>query len=182
MSERAPQHEQHEKFEAKAETEPRREAAPEHQPRHEKELPPVKELAQNAKEEAVVGKDLVGHEKHRPAQSDMYVTKELKQQTWNRSMTRVRKHLSVPSKAFSKVIHQPVVDSVSRISEKTVARPSGFLMGSVFAFLGSSVFLWIARHYGFAYNYLLFFLFFVVGFAVGLIVEALLRVLHKSKA
>jgi hypothetical protein len=182
MSEHLPHHEQHEKFEAKPDTEPRREAAPEHQPRHEKKLEPVEKLAQHAKEEAVVGKDLVGHEKQRPAQSDLYVTKELKQQTWNRSMTRVRKHLSTPSKAFSKVIHQPVVDSVSRVSEKTVARPSGFLMGSIFAFLGSSVFLWVSRHYGFTYNYLLFFLFFIVGFAVGLLVEALLRVLHKSKA
>ena len=171
-----------EHFEAKPDTEPRREAAPEHQTSHGKKLEPVEKLAQKAKEEAVVGKDLTGHEKQGPSQSDFYVNQELKQQTWNRSMTRVRKHLSAPSKAFSKVIHQPVVDSVSRVSEKTVARPSGFLMGSIFAFIGSSAFLWTARHYGFAYNYLLFFLFFVVGFAVGLLVEALLRVLHKSKA
>lgn len=182
MSEHAPQHEQHEKFVAKEETEPRREAAPEHQPRHEQKLESVDKLVQHAKQEAVVGKELISHEKGRPAPSDHYVTKELKEQTWNRGITHIRKQLSAPSRAFSKVIHQPVVDSVSRASEKTVARPSGLLTGAICAFIGSSAFLWIARHYGFTYNYFLFVLFFAGGFIVGLIIEALMAVFRKSKA
>jgi hypothetical protein len=182
MSEHAPQHEQHEKFVAKEETEPRREAAPEHQPRHEQEQPSVEKLAHHAKQEAVVAKELVSHEKGRTPQSELFVTQELKQQTWNRGITRIRKHLSTPSRAFSKVIHQPVVDSVSRVSEKTVARPSGLLTGAICAFIGSSAFLWIARHYGFTYNYFLFVLFFAGGFIVGLIIEAFMSLLRKSKA
>lgn len=182
MSEHAPQHEQHEKFVAKEETEPRREAAPEHQPRHEQKLPSVEKLAHHAKQEAVVAKELVSHEKGHTPQSELYVTQELKQQTWNRGITRIRKQLSAPSRAFSKVIHQPVVDSVSRVSEKTVARPSGLLTGAICAFIGSSAFLWIARHYGFTYNYFLFILFFAGGFVVGLVIEALMSLLRKSKA
>lgn len=181
MSEHQPNHEQHEKFVAKTETEPRHEAAPEHQPHHEKKLPSVEKLAHHAKEEAVVGKDVISHEKGHTPQSDMYVTKELKSQTWNRGITRIRKQLSAPSRAFSKVIHQPVVDSVSRVSATTVARPSGLLMGGIFAFLGSSIVLWMARHYGFAYNFFMFVILFVLGFCIGLLVEALMLALRKPK-
>lgn len=156
-------------------------AAPEHEPRHEKkELAPVQQLERQAKEEAIAGKELVSHEKTAP-ESPLYVQRELKENTWNRTMTRVRKKLPAPSRAFSKVVHQPVVDAVSRASENTVARPSGLLMGGIFAFLGSSFFLWMAKHYGFEYNYLLFFMFFVGGFLAGLIVEMLLYVFRRKK-
>lgn len=183
MSEHGPKN--HEKFTAPKEAEHEavhHKAAPEHEPRHEKkELAPVHQLEHKAKEEAAAGKELVNHEK---ASDDVpvYVQKELKEDTWNRTMTRVRKKLPASSRAFSKVVHQPVVDAVSRASEKTVARPSGLLMGGIFAFLGSSFFLWMARHYGFEYNYLLFFMFFVGGFLVGLIVEMLLYVIRRKKA
>lgn len=183
MSEHAPKN--HERFTAPkgVEHEAQREAAPEHTPHHEKKerLAPLPELEQKAKQEAIAHQEPVGKEKATHAPSELYVNQELKEQTWNRSMTRVRKHLSAPNRAFSKVIHQPVVDSVSRVSEKTIARPSGLLTGSIFAFLGSSFFLWMANHYGFEYNYLLFFLFFIGGFAVGLVVEMLLFVFRRKK-
>lgn len=180
MSEHQVHHEKHEQFVAKEETEPRREAAPEHQPRHEKQLPSVEKLSHHAKEQAV-SHELPGHEKAHVPKSDLYVSKELKSQTWNRGITRIRKQLPATSRAFSKVIHQPVVDTVSRASEKTIARPSGLLMGAVFAFLGSSAFLWIARHYGFTYNFFMFVIFFALGFAVGLMLEAVLMAFRKPK-
>ncbi|MEI7683088.1 MAG: hypothetical protein WCJ24_02175 [Candidatus Saccharibacteria bacterium] len=159
-----------------------REAAPEHQPRHEKhDLEPVAELSKHAKEEAIAGKDLVSHEKTGPSESPLYVNRELKQQTWNRTMTRVRKHLSAPNKALSKAIHQPVVETVSRVGEKTVARPSGVLTGGICALIGSSFFLYMSKHYGFKYNYLLFAMFFVGGFFIGLIIELLGRIFLNKK-
>lgn len=183
MSEHQPKN--HERFTAPqgAEHEAQREAAPEHTPRFEKksELAPLPELEKKAKEEALAGHEPVGKEKATHAPSELYVNQELKEQTWNRSMTRVRKHLSAPNRAFSKVIHQPAVDVVSRAGAKTVARPSGLLMGSIFAFLGSSFFLWMSKHYGFRYNYLVFFMFFVGGFAVGIVVEMLMFVFRRKK-
>lgn len=173
---------EHFKAPKEAEHEPaHHEAAPEHQPRHKsKELEPVHQLEHKAKEEAVAGKELVSHEKA-GHESPLYVQKELKEDTWNRTMTRVRKRLPATSRAFSKVVHQPVVDAVSRVGEKTIARPSGLLMGGLCALIGSSFFLWMAKHYGFRYNYLLFFMFFVGGFAVGLIIEMLLWALRRKK-
>lgn len=166
-----------------AEHEAQREAAPEHAPRFEKQekLAPLPELEKTAKEEAVAGQEAISTEKATHAPSELYVNKELKEQTFKRSMTRVRKQLSTPSRAFSKVIHQPAVDAVSRVGGKTVARPSGLLMGGIFAFIGSSFFLIMAKHYGFRYNYLMFVLFFAGGFAVGLVVEMLLFVFRRKK-
>jgi hypothetical protein len=156
--------------------------APEHEPRHEKaELAPVAELSKQAKEEAVVAKELVSHEKSTPSESPLYVNRELKQQSWNRSMNRVRKHLTAPNKALSKVIHQPVVNAISSVGEKTVARPSGVLAGGIFALIGSSFFLYMSKHYGFQYNYLLFFMFFVGGFFIGLILELIGRAFFSKK-
>lgn len=183
MSEHAPQHEKHEEFTATPEAEEtvHHKASPEHQPRHEK-LAPVPELAQKAKEEAVAGKELPTHEKANKQPSDQYVSKELKQQSWNRVIKHVQKQLSGPQRAFSKTIHQPVVDAVSRVGGNTVARPSGVLMGGICAFAGSTFFLYMAKHYGFTYNYLLFLLFFVGGFAVGLVLEMIMFVFRRNKA
>ncbi len=182
MSEHIPQQEKHEQFKATPEAEEavHHKANPEHQPRHEK-LAPVNELAQQAKEEAVAGKEMPVHEKAGAAESPLLVSKELHQQTWSRALTRIRKQLPLPEKALSKVIHQPTVDAVSRVGSKTVARPSGVLSGAICAFIGSSALLWMAKHYGFTYNYLLFALFFVGGFAIGLALEALAKLFLPQK-
>lgn len=186
MSEHGPKN--HEHFTAPHEAEPRHEkahhkSAPEHQPRHEKrELAPVKELEKQVKHEAVAGKELPVHEKAHHSESPLLVNRELKQQTWSRTMTRVRKHLSAPNRAFSKVIHQPAVNALSEVGGKTVARPSGLLMGGLCAFLASSVVLWMAKYYGFAYNYLLFLIVFAGGFALGLVLEFVFWIFRRKKA
>jgi hypothetical protein len=101
--------------------------------------------------------------------------------TLQRTLTRVRHKLSGPDKSLSKVIHQPVVDAVSRVGEQTVARPSGVLGGAICAFLGSCLFLWASKHYGFRYNYFLFFLFFVGGFAIGLVIELMVYLSRRKQ-
>lgn len=180
--EHAPSHERHEQFKATPE---KQEAAP-RQERHESEpqqerLAPVAELSKKAAEEAVIGNELPLNEKATADESSLVVNRELHDLTWNRSITRIRKKLPLPEKALSKVIHQPVVNAVSGAAGKTVARPSGVLMGSIFAFLGSSFFLYASKHYGFRYNYLMFLLFFVGGFFVGLIVEAITWPLRRKQ-
>lgn len=184
MSEHAPKH--HEHFTAPKEAEHEahhHKAHPEHEPRHEKkELAPVEQLAEAAKEEAVAGKELPIHEKASHEESPLLVTRELKQMSWDRTMVRVRKQLSAPNRVLSKVIHQPAVNAVSEVGAKTVARPSGLLFGGICAFVGSSFFLYFAKHYGFRYNYLMFALFFVGGFFLGLVLELVTWPLRRKKA
>ena len=108
------------------------------------------------------------------------VNKELKNIAYKRTLKKTQAKLSPTSRSFSKIIHQPTIEKVSETAGKTIARPSGILFGGIFSFIGSSVFLWSARHYGYEYNFLLFLLFFVGGFFVGLLVEIILSILRSK--
>lgn len=101
----------------------------------------------------------------------LYVNQELKTIALHRTLARIRRHLSAPDRLLSKAVHQPTVQAVSEAGAKTVARPSGLLFGSLTALIGSSLALYLAKHYGFHYNYALVFALFIGGFAVGLVIE-----------
>jgi cation transport ATPase len=108
------------------------------------------------------------------------INKQLKDMAFSRSMTRTRKKLSRSSRAFSKVIHNSTIDKSSEFVGKTVARPSGMLTGAFLAFIGTSALLWITRHYGYTYNYLMVVILFVGGMLLGLGLEGLYKTLRKK--
>ncbi len=89
----------------------------------------------------------------------------------HKNLTQVQNRLKPTEKAFSKVIHQPLVSRVSDSAAKNVTRPSGLLGGGIVAFIGSLTYLYLARHVGFTYNYLFFLIFFIGGFALGVLAE-----------
>lgn len=142
----------------------------------------VGELAREAQEEALPAEKTQVGETRDAEPTQTYVGRQLKDMTFQRTLTRIRHKLPRTDKALSKVVHQPVVEAISQVGEKTIARPSGVLGGSIFAFLGSSLFLWSSKRYGFRYNYLLFAIFFVGGFAIGLVLEFLLYLARRKKA
>lgn len=108
--------------------------------------------------------------------------RELKSEALRRTLNRTRKHLSKPQRTLSKVVHQPVIDSVSKLGAQTIARPTGLLTGSILALGGSSYLLYSAKHYGYEYNYLAVLLLFAGGYVAGLVIELLAHALHhRSK-
>lgn len=111
-----------------------------------------------------------------------YVSRELKEMGFRRTLTGARLRMKAPARAFSKMIHQPVVERVSELAAPTVARPSGILGGGIAAFLGSGTLLYISRHYGYNYNYLVFILLFVAGFVAGMTIELVVRAILRRKA
>ena len=106
----------------------------------------------------------------------------LKKEAYVQILARTRAHLSKPSKAFSKVVHNDKIDGLSNVTAATVARPSGLLGGGLGALLGTSTLLYFSRHYGFRYNFALFLLLFVAGFAIGLIIELLVRLILPKRS
>ena len=110
-----------------------------------------------------------------------YVSRELKQMGFRRNLTNARLHMRAPSRAFSKAIHQPVVEKISDYAAPTIARPSGIIGGGIFALLGSAILLYITKHYGYRYNYLVFIVLFVGGFIAGMIVELIIRAVMRHK-
>lgn len=110
------------------------------------------------------------------------VNRELKKLTLQRELSHIQRKLPKADRALSKVIHQPAVRLVSDAADKTVTRPSGLLGGGVMAFLGSVLYLYLAKHIGFSYNYFVFLLLFVSGFAFGLLLELIARSLTRKHA
>jgi hypothetical protein len=111
-----------------------------------------------------------------------FIDNAIKTLRLNQSLKHVQRRLKPTDRALSKVIHQPAVRKVSEVSAKTVSRPSGLLGGGVMAFVGSLAYLFLAKHIGFQYNYLLFTVFFVGGFALGLAAELVLNAARPKAA
>lgn len=148
---------------------------------HRKKVQHIREKIQEAaRSEKSVASDLENQgetEQNHP----VTINKELKAHAYNRTLRRAQAQLPVAYRTFSKVIHAPAIEAASEAIGKTVARPSGILAGGVAAFLGSSAFLWVARHYGYEYNFLLFVFLFAGGFLLGLVTELLLRLVWRRR-
>jgi len=143
-------------------------------------LPSVEEIRQEIKQEAISAKELSPDKTpENNVKESFLANKELKTEALRRSLRHTRKHLPAPDRALSKVIHQPVIDVISKVGGSTIARPSGVLTGSIIALLGSSYLLYSAKHYGFTYNYLVIFILFGGGWALGLVIELLIYGVRK---
>lgn len=137
-------------------------------------------IKQSIEKAAISGKEYaVTEREHRPAQHSYGSTKELKQQAYKRTIKKAQSRLRGTEKRFSKIIHNASVEKASEAAAKTVARPSGFLFGSVSAFICSVIVLYISKRSGFTYNYLLFVVVFAAGYCLGLIAELTSRLFRK---
>ena len=105
----------------------------------------------------------------------------IKKETAKQGLKSVQRQETKSERALSKVIHQPAVQATSEVAAKTITRPSGILGGGVVAFLGGSVYLYLAYHIGFVYQPTVFLVLSLVGFVVGLILELLIRLVVKPR-
>lgn len=114
------------------------------------------------------------------SESPLPVGSQLKGNAFKQRMREVQRKETPAQRTFSKFIHQPVVESVSNVAEGTVARPSGLLFGGLLSVISSIAVLYICRHYGYEYNFLIGMLFFVGGFVLGILIEGIYRLFKKS--
>lgn len=163
-------HETHEKAHQ------RHEASPEHKLKQN-----IENIREKAEKAAIESDKTLAEaqpdESHAP--KDSFVNKELKDMAYARTMNRVRQRLSPVSRGFSRLVHQPVVNSLSEGMAKTVARPSGLFGGGLVALIGTSIYYYISKHYGYDYNFFVFILLLAVGFIGGWSIEVLWRILHR---
>lgn len=110
------------------------------------------------------------------------INKELLKITFNKEIGHIRRKLGSLDKVGSKIIHQPLIRSVSEVSSKTITRPSGLLGGGIVAFLGTGTYLYYTKHIGLKYNYTIFLLLLVGGFIIGLLLEALIRMIRGRRS
>lgn len=105
--------------------------------------------------------------------------KKMKQEAYQNSLKNTQKKLSPPSRIFSKVIHSRFIETPSEALEKTVARPQAILFGGVFALIGSALLYFMAKRYGFTYNFLVYAILYIAFYGVGLLVELMIRQAQK---
>lgn len=143
----------------------------------------IESLSRSVEQQAVSGKELnVGDKNTESSAQTFGTTKHLKSDAYRKTLRNIRASLNAPQRAFSKVVHQPVVESISNAAGKTVARPSSLLGAGLGAFIGSAVLLYISKHNGFTYNYAAIFFLFIAGFFVGALAELLIKLLLRKRS
>ncbi len=115
------------------------------------------------------GKEKKGSE---PAsQPTPHATKKQRKSSYKKTMDQVQSELSAPSRAFSKVIHNPAVEKTSDAIGGTIARPNALLAGAITAtFLSLAVYL-VARYYGYPLSQSESIIAFALGWALGIIYD-----------
>lgn len=108
-----------------------------------------------------------------------FAGKQLKDNHLKRSLRKIQGDLKPYQRPFSKFIHNNTVEQMSEISEKTIARPNGLLIGGLVSFLTSITVLIACKYYGYEYNYFIGLISFPVGFIIGLLGELIFRPLKR---
>ncbi len=106
---------------------------------------------------------------------------ELRKRSIDDNLKKIQRELPGPQKTFSKLIHQPVINAVSEVSSKTVARPSGLLFAGLLSMVTSLGLLIACRYYGYRYNFLIGLVALGVGFGLGLILELIFSLFRRTK-
>lgn len=107
--------------------------------------------------------------------------RESKKVVAQRQLAQVQRKLPARDRKLSAVIHQPLIRAVSESAAATISRPSGLLGGGLVALIGSIGYLYLTKHIGLTYNYLVFIVLFAGGFALGLMLELLVWTLTAGR-
>ena len=154
-----------------------------HEIPHEKQEKNLEEIRRAVEESAQTSEQLRKEEFKdlEKETSQVFVQKELKKITLKKTIAKVQNELPPTERAFSKIVHAPVVDKLSSVGEKTIARPVGILGGGLLAFSGSLLSTYFARRFGMSYNIFMFVIFFATGYLVSTLLELLYRSVFQSK-
>jgi len=88
--------------------------------------------------------------------------------SFNATMQDIQTHMSAPSRAFSKAIHNKTVEKVSDATASTIARPNALLSGAIFAFLLTLAVYLVAKNIGYPLSGFETIGAFIVGWVLGI--------------
>lgn len=110
------------------------------------------------------------------------VNKKERDASYKQHMKRVQTELKPTARAFSKLIHNPVVEKTSEAVGGTIARPNAVLSGAVVAFvLVLGVYL-VAKFYGYPLSGFETIGAFIVGWIIGLLYDFFKAMITGKKA
>lgn len=133
------------------------------------------EARAEANKEALMSKEAGSAEKKQggepSATAIKKVTKNQKEVAYKQTMKEIRSEMRPVSRAFSKVIHNPVIEKTSETIGKTVARPNAILSGSLSALILVSVVYMIAKYHGYMLSGFETIGAFIVGWTIGVLFD-----------
>lgn len=110
------------------------------------------------------------------------LTKTEKKRVYKKELNKIQSQLPAGSRAFSKVVHNPVVETVSNAAEKTVLRPSVLIGGAVVG-IGLGIVIYVAaRVYGYIIPNWMLLALLVIGGVLGVLIEMVLKLAGRSKS
>lgn len=110
------------------------------------------------------------------------VSKKEREASYKHHMKQLQSELSPTQRAFSKVIHNPVIEKTSEVVGSTIARPNAILAGAVVAFflvLGVYV---VSKFYGYTLSGFETIGAFIVGWILGILYDFFKVMLTGKKA
>lgn len=99
------------------------------------------------------------------------ISKKEKEASFKRHMKQVQSEMSGPQRAFSKVIHNKVVEKTSEFVGATVARPNAILSGAVVAFILVLAVYLLAKNLGYVLSGFETIAAFIVGWILGVLYD-----------
>lgn len=108
------------------------------------------------------------------------INKKQRNDSYKRTMTRVQSELPIATRAFSKIIHNKVIEKTSDIIAGTIARPNAMLSGSVVAFVLTLLTYTVSKTIGYKLSGFETIAAFIIGWIIGIIYDYF-RVLATGK-
>lgn len=110
------------------------------------------------------------------------VSKKERTESYKQHMKQIQSDMKPAERAFSKVIHNPVVEKTSEVVGSTVARPNAILSGAVVAFVLVLAVYLVAKHFGYPLSGFESIGAFIVGWVIGLLYDFFKVMITGKKA
>lgn len=110
------------------------------------------------------------------------VSKKERNASYKHHMKQLQSELTPSQRAFSKVIHNPIVEKTSEVVGSTIARPNAILSGAVLAFVLVLAVYVISRFYGYTLSGFETIGAFLVGWVLGILYDFFKVMITGKKA
>lgn len=110
------------------------------------------------------------------------VSKKERDASYKHHMKQLQSELKPTQRAFSKVIHNPVVEKTSEVVGSTIARPNAVLAGAVVAFILVLAVYVVAKFYGYQLSGFETIGAFIVGWVLGILYDFFKVMITGKKA
>ncbi|NTW61121.1 hypothetical protein HGB24_00320 [Candidatus Saccharibacteria bacterium] len=92
-------------------------------------------------------------------------------ESYIKTLSLIRKQMNPTDKLMSQILHQPIIDNISGVVSKTIARPRPLLIGSIMAFLAAIVCMVLVSSTDYRPTGSEISLSFLIGWSLGIVID-----------